>query len=175
MHEPYSYSTSDIEQSLEWNSPLYITFVDFEKAFDSVDRTTLWTLLAHYGIPEKISTLIRATYETSTCQVVLNGSLTEPFSILTGVRQRCLLSPFLFLLAVDWIIASTIKGCQRRIQWTLSKQLDDIDFADDVALLSHCHANMQNKATSVNEYAAKLGMKINKKETRSMRATHKQE
>ena len=39
-----------IEQSLEWNSPLYITFLDFEKAFDSVDRTVLWKLLAHYGI-----------------------------------------------------------------------------------------------------------------------------
>ena len=39
-----------IEQSLEWNSPLYITFLDFEKAFDSVDSTVLWKLLAHYGI-----------------------------------------------------------------------------------------------------------------------------
>ena len=34
-----------IEQSCEWNSPLYINFVDFKKAFDSVDRDTLWKLL----------------------------------------------------------------------------------------------------------------------------------
>ena len=104
------------EQSLEWNSPLYITFIDFEKAFDSIDRTAFWKLLAHYGIPEEIIRLIRTTYEPSTCQVVHNGSLTEPFSILSGVRQGCLLSPFLFLLAVDWIMASTIEGCQRGIQ-----------------------------------------------------------
>ena len=38
------------EQSLEWNSPMYITFVDFEKAFDSIDCTALWKLLAHYSI-----------------------------------------------------------------------------------------------------------------------------
>ena len=37
-----------IEQSLEWNSPLYINFIDYEKAFDSVDRQTLWKLLRHY-------------------------------------------------------------------------------------------------------------------------------
>ena len=37
-------------QPLEWNSPMYITFLDFEKAFDSVDRTALWKLLAHYSI-----------------------------------------------------------------------------------------------------------------------------
>ena len=160
-----------IEQSLDWNS-LYITFVDFEKAFDSVNLTSLWKLLAHYGIPEKIIRLIRTTYEPSTCQVVHNSSLTEPFSILTGVRQGCLLSPFLFLLAVDWIMASTIEGCQRGIQWTLSKQLADIDFADDVALLSHHHDNMQDKATSLYESAAKLGLKINKKKTRTMTTNH---
>ena len=50
-----------IEQSLEWNSPLYITFVDFEKAFDSVDGTALWKLLALYGIPEKITLHITTT------------------------------------------------------------------------------------------------------------------
>ncbi|VDP47059.1 unnamed protein product [Schistosoma curassoni] len=34
-----------VEQSVEWNSPLYINFIDYEKAFDSVDRRTLWELL----------------------------------------------------------------------------------------------------------------------------------
>jgi len=35
------------EGSLEWNSSLYITFIDFEKAFDSVDNNTLWKILRH--------------------------------------------------------------------------------------------------------------------------------
>ena len=39
-----------VEQSLEWNSPLYINFIDYE-AFDSVDRETMWKLLRHYGVP----------------------------------------------------------------------------------------------------------------------------
>ena len=34
-----------LEQSLEWNSLLYINFMDYEKAFDSVDRQALWKLL----------------------------------------------------------------------------------------------------------------------------------
>ena len=159
------------EQSLEWNSPLYITFIDFEKAFNSIDHTALWKLLAHYGIPEKIIRLIHTTYEPSTCQVVHNGSLTEPFSILSWVCQGSLLSPFLFLLAADWIMASTI-SCQRGIQWTLSKELEDIDFSEDVALLSHRHDNMQDKATTLYKSTAKLGLKIRKKKTRTMRANH---
>ena len=50
-----------VEQSMEFDSSLYINFVDYEKAFDSLDRDTLWKLLRHYGIPEKIITLIRNT------------------------------------------------------------------------------------------------------------------
>ena len=47
-----------LEQSSEWNSPLYIHFVDFEKAFDSVDRDTIWKLLRHYGVPVKFVNII---------------------------------------------------------------------------------------------------------------------
>lgn len=37
-----------MEQSLKWNSNLYINFIDYEKAFDSVDKETLWSLLKLY-------------------------------------------------------------------------------------------------------------------------------
>ncbi|VDO54310.1 unnamed protein product [Schistosoma margrebowiei] len=39
-----------VEQSVEWNSSLYINFIGYEKAFDSVDRRTLWKLLRHYEV-----------------------------------------------------------------------------------------------------------------------------
>jgi hypothetical protein len=48
-----------IEQSLEWNTSLFLNFVDFEKAFDSLDREVLWNLMAHYGIPQKFINIIR--------------------------------------------------------------------------------------------------------------------
>ena len=70
-----------IDQSLEWNSSLYISFVDLKLAFDSTDHSTLWKLLEHHGILGKIVNLIRNTYESSTCQVAHNGTLTEPFDI----------------------------------------------------------------------------------------------
>ena len=47
-----------VEQSLEWNSPMFVTFVDYKKAFDSFNRVVLWKLSRHYGIPEKYTVLI---------------------------------------------------------------------------------------------------------------------
>ena len=35
---------------MEWNSSLYVNIVDYEKAFDSLDRETLWKILRHYEI-----------------------------------------------------------------------------------------------------------------------------
>ena len=96
-----------VEQSMEFDLSLYIKFVEYEKAFDSIDRDTLWKLLQNYGVPEKIVTLIRNTYDGMTCKVTHAGRLTESFQVKTGVRQGCLLSPFMFLVAIDWLMKTT--------------------------------------------------------------------
>ena len=98
------------EQSLEWNTSLYITFIDFENAFDSVDYSTLWKILRHNEIPEKFIAIIQQSYYNSQIRVIHNGELTPPFSVKTGVRQGCILSPMLFLLVIDWIMKTTPEG-----------------------------------------------------------------
>ena len=128
-----------VEQSLKWNSPLYINFIDFEKAFDSVDREMLWKLLRHYGVPEKIISLIQCTYQDMSCRIAHAGQVSDSLEVKTGVRQGCLLSLFLFLLVIDWIMKTTTTSRNNRIQLTLWTELDDLDFADDLALLSHNH------------------------------------
>lgn len=50
------------------SSLLYTTFVDFEKAFDSVDRETMWKLMQHYRIPQKLINVIQQLYEDSSCR-----------------------------------------------------------------------------------------------------------
>ncbi|KAI0209386.1 Secreted RxLR effector protein 78, partial [Lamellibrachia satsuma] len=125
-------------------SSLYINFVDFEKAFDSIDRTVLWKLLRHYGLPTKFVTLIKNMYEGFTGHVIFNGQVSEDFQIGTGVRQGCLLSPLLFLIAIDWTMKRSTEH-RTGIQWNLFSQLEDLDFADDLALLSETHKHMQQK------------------------------
>ena len=172
-----SRSTSDqiatlriiVEQSLEWRTPLYINFIDYEKAFDSLDRNTLWDLMASYGIPGKIISLVKNTYEGTSCRILHDSGLTEMFSIKTSVRQGDLLSPFLFLLAIDWAMKETISDSRNGIQWTLVDQLEDLDFADDLALLSHTHSQMQAKTSKLEAISSKLGLKINTDKTKTMR------
>ena len=66
-----------IEQSIEFQSSLYLDFVDFEKAFDSVDHQVLWNLLGLYG--DKVIRITKLFYQDFSCQVIHSGSVTEPF------------------------------------------------------------------------------------------------
>ena len=131
---------------MEWDSSLYINFVDYEKAFDSLDRDTLWKLLQHYGIPNKLISLIRNSYEDMACRVIHAGQLTDSFMVKTGVRQGCLLSPFLFLLAIDWIMKKTTKYRRNGIQWTPWSQLEDLDFAGDLNRSTNQQMQEKNRA-----------------------------
>ncbi|CAH8465462.1 unnamed protein product [Schistosoma haematobium] len=151
-----------VEQSIECNSSLYINFIDYEKAFDSVDRTTLWKLLRHYGVPQKIVNIIQNSYDGLHCKIVHGGQLTKSFKVKTGVRQGCLLSPFLFLLVIDWIMKTSTSELKRGIQWTSRMQLDDLDFAGDLALLSQTQQQMQEKTNSVAAASAAVGLIIHK-------------
>ena len=102
------------------------------------------------------------------CSIAHAGQLSESFEVKTGVWQGCLLSLFLFLLVINWIMKTTT-GRDNGIQWTLWTQLDNLDFADDLALLSHNHSQMQDKTTLLETTSAGIGLKINRKKTELMK------
>lgn len=161
------------EQSNEWNTGIYANFIDFEKAFDSIHRDSLWQILRHYGIPKKIVDIIKMLYIDFSAQVICGNELTDSFGVETGVKQGCVLSPLLFLIGIDWIMRQTTAGTTRGIRLTLFRGLEDLDFADDIVLLSQRQTDMQEKTTSLVEKAQSVGLRVSKKKTKHMRVNTK--
>ena len=159
-----------LEQSAEWNTTIYTNFIDFEKAFDSLHRDSLWKIMRHYGIPPKLVNITQLLYTNFSAAVLCENNLSESFQIKTGVKQGCILSPFLFIMAVDWLMNTTTKGKQRDIRWTLSSMLEDLDFADDLALLSSKQKDMQDKTSELDSNSKKIGLKIHAGKTKLIRA-----
>ena len=162
------------EQSKEWNTALYANFIDFEKAFDSVHRPALWKILRHYGIPEKVVNIIKMLYQEFNAKVICGQELSGTFKINTGVKQGCILSPFLFCLAIDWVMKESLEGNKTGIQWTFNETLEDLDFADDVVLLSQRFKDMQIKTNTIYTQAQKIGLKMNMAKTKTMRLNSKE-
>ena len=152
-------------QCIEWNVPLYINFIDFKKAFDSVHRESLWKILRAYDIPHKIVTIIRTFYEQFECSVIVGNTLRESFPVKSGVRQGCILSPILFLVVIDWVMRTTTSDRPRGIQWTLFSHLKALDFADDLAVISATHSHLQEKSNRLSNFAKQTGLHINQKKT----------
>ena len=61
----------------------------------------------YYGIPQKLVRMVKTLYEDFQCLVIDKGETTEWFSVMTGVRQGCCMSGFIFLLVIDWVMRQT--------------------------------------------------------------------
>ena len=72
--------------------PLYVCFIDLTKAYDSVDRSLLWTVLAHFGVPQNMISVIRHFHDGMRGCV----GLALGFAVEQGLRQGCMLAPLLF-------------------------------------------------------------------------------
>lgn len=96
-------------------------------------------------------------------------SLTEPFQVRTGVRQGCLLSPTLFLVVLGWATRRAFGTGRTGIQWTITRKLEDLDFADDLCLLSHKLQHIQEKMIALQSASARAGLMINTGRTRELR------
>ena len=83
------------------------------------------------------------------------------------------MSGFLFLIIMDWIMRRTVKSGENGIRWRLTSKLDDLVFADGMALLSSAKQHIQNKTTRMNKEARRVGLKINKEKTKVMRINAK--
>ena len=76
---------------------LFLCFIDLQKAYDSVDRTLLWQVLARFGTPPQMIEVIRQFHDgMRACVRSDDGRCSERFEVAQGFRQGCLLSPLLF-------------------------------------------------------------------------------
>jgi len=93
-----------LEQSIEYQAIMYVTFIDFEMAFDSVKREVMWLTLQEYGIPRKIIQIIKILYDGFKCKISHEGKLSDFIEVRNGVRRGCILSPTTFLLILDRVM-----------------------------------------------------------------------
>ena len=78
------------------------------------------------------------------------------------------MSSLLFSLTIVWVMRQTTADQPRGIRWTLFSTLEDLDFADDLALLLHTLQHMQEKPSRLCIYAQQVGLKVSLKKTKLM-------
>ena len=141
-------------------------FIDFQKAFDFVDRNVLLYKLLSNGINGKIYNSIKSMLtDTSSC-VKLNGILTDWFPVLSGVRQGDSSSPTIFAFFINDLIEG-LKAMNKGIKFDESV-LCILTYADDVLLLAENENDMQDLLNFVYEWCKKWRLQINFSKTNAI-------
>jgi len=151
-------------------------FVDFSKAFDSVDRSKMFEILKLYGIPDQIIAAIKVMYTGTSSTVLSTDGETPSFPILAGILQGDTLAPFLFIIVVDYVLRISVdtiseKGYMlhpRRSSRHPAAYLTDTDFADDIALVSQSLEHARDLLQSLEQASNGVGLYLNETKTECM-------
>ncbi|KAK6747521.1 hypothetical protein RB195_000616 [Necator americanus] len=158
-----------IEVCREYRLPLVLTFVDYEKAFDSVETNAILSALVDQGVDASYVRTLANCYERCTTRIQLfHRPLTIPIG--KGVRQGDTISPKLFTAALQWIMKS-LSWEERGIRVD-GRFLSNLRFADDIVLFSSSTNEAETMLNELNEAGKRIGLRINRKKTQFMKNAH---
>ena len=124
-----------MEKEREFQKNIYFCFIDYAKAFDSVDHSKLWKFLKEMGIPDHLTCLLRNLYAGQEA-TVRTGRGTDQFQIGKGVWQGCILSPCLFNLYAEYIMRNAgLEEAQAGIE-IARRNINNLGYADDTTLVT---------------------------------------
>ena len=87
-----------IEKAREFQKNIYLSFIDYAKAFNCVDHNKLWKILKEMEIPDHLACLLRNLYAGQEATVRIGHGTIDWFQMRKGVHQSCISSPCLFNL-----------------------------------------------------------------------------
>ena len=105
------------------------------KAFDSISHDKLWVPMMDMGYPLHLINLLAKLYRK---QLAVAGTLSEWYRVKKGVRQGCVLSPYLFNILAEMVMRQTLDGFQGGLQIG-GRMITNLRYADDIILLASGH------------------------------------
>ena len=157
------------------NLSAVITFIDFKKAFDTIHRGKMLRILKAYGLPPNILRAIEAMYTNTRAKIISPDGETDMFEITGGVLQGDTLAPFLFVIVLDYALRKALDGKEEDLGFTITPRksrrhpkeaIADLDFADDISLLSDQIEEAQQLLFSVEKECKKVGLGLNGPKTK---------
>uniref|UniRef100_A0A914VZY2 Reverse transcriptase domain-containing protein n=1 Tax=Plectus sambesii TaxID=2011161 RepID=A0A914VZY2_9BILA len=160
------FSTADHIQTLnelaekcdEFHLPLFMLFIDFEKAYDSIEYGALYEALRRQSIPEQAIRLLQTIYENGCTTIHVRFDKME-INVCRGVRQGDTISPKLFSACLQLAFV--------RVNWQgkginiNGQHLNHLRFANDIVLILHNYNQLQKMAKDLQRQAKATGLKIN--------------
>ena len=169
-----------MEKSREFQCPLHMAFIDFRKAYDSVNRNILRYIIQHiYSIPEKLVKIIRALYSDTRASVRAYGKKSPEFAVYTGFRQGYVIYNIFF----DVITKLSLQNHQQKglpLLYHLGEQklvggwkkfaneflLNNTVYVNDMVLLADSKSDLEEMLRSFDSTCSSMGLTVSTAKTK---------
>ncbi|KAL0829286.1 hypothetical protein ABMA28_004096 [Loxostege sticticalis] len=154
-----------IQKYNEYNKTIYLAFIDYAKAFDSLKHESVWQSLREQGIQNSYVNIIKNIYSESKARIRLE-SIGETFPIEKGVRQGDPLSPKLFTAVLEQLF--------RKLDWghlglnINGTRLSHLRFADDLVILEEDPLTLESMIQTLVDRSREVGLEMNTSKTKMM-------
>ena len=156
------------KRAREFQKNIYFCFIDYDKAFDCVDHSKLWTILKEMEIPDHLTHLLRNLYAGQEASVRTGHGTTDWFRTGKGVRQGCILSPCFFNFDAEYIMRDAgLEEAQAGIKIS-QRNINNLRYADDTILMAESEEELKSLLMKVKEESEKVGLKFNIQKTKIM-------
>ena len=156
---------NSIQKHIQVQKDMYACFIDYSKAFDRIHHIKLIECLERTGIDGKDIRIIGNLYWQQKAAIKVGNDISEYTEIHRGVRQGCVLSPYLFNIYTEFIfresedlVGVTIGG----------RNLNNLRYADDTVLMANNKEDLNNLVQTVQHHSRVAGLEMNAKKTKTM-------
>ena len=154
------------EKAEEYKIPLCFAFVDYEKAFDSIEFNPLFESLGNQGVEAAYITLLRDLYNGATSTLKLHRE-SDKINLQRGVRQGDNISPKLFTACLQDAIINKINWEGKGINID-GEHLSHLIFADDIVLVAKSPQELESMLTDIHLASKPVGLSMNLSKTKVM-------
>ena len=155
-----------IDNTFKSNKRIYACFIDFKKAFDTINREALLHKLAEYNINGPFFNILKDMFKEVLFAVKVTEGITNMFPSTVGVKQGCILSPTLFSFYINDLTSMFDNTCDPVTLHDI--KLSSLLYADDLVLISESSEGLQNCLNKLNTYCEKWNLTVNLDKTKTM-------
>ena len=145
-----------------------LLFIDFEKAFDSLEWNYVLKCLELFGFGPSLIRWIETFYSNISSAIINNGIISENLELSRGVRQGDPLSPYLFIISIE-LLAAAIRSCAYINGIKIdSKEFKIVQYADDLTAFVSDIKSAQSLFKLLDRFEKCSGLKVNYTKTEAM-------
>jgi hypothetical protein len=154
-----------LERACEYKVDIHQLYIDYEQAYDTINRAELVEIMKEFGIPLKLVRLVKITLANTNSKVKIQGKQSSSIETAIALRQGDSLSTLLFNLCMEKIIRNVRINPGGTI---FNRTRQSLAYADDVVILGRSEGYIKRTLEEMAAITHQVGLQMNDTKTKYM-------